>query len=181
MSRLAKKPISIPKEVTIKKEGRAVFFKGSRGELKRIFPAAVNIEISDGAVEIRLQKGAARKDYPLLGTAVAILKNCLKGVADGFEKKLEIEGIGYKVQMEGKDLVFSLGFTHLVKIAAPEGINFKVEKNTILVSGVDKELVGQVAASIRSKKPPEPYKGKGIHYAGEVIRRKAGKKAVAAS
>jgi len=181
MSRLAKKPISIPKEVSVKKEGLVLLFKGPKGELKRVFSGAVSIEISDGVAQVSLQKNAARKDYPLLGTTVSILKNCLKGVADGFEKKLEIEGIGYKVQMDGKDLVLSLGFTHPVKIASPAGINFKVEKNTILVSGVDKELVGQVAASIRSKKPPEPYKGKGIHYAGEVIRRKAGKKAVAAS
>jgi large subunit ribosomal protein L6 len=99
-------------------------------------------------------------------------------VEDGFEKKLEIEGIGYKAQAEGETISLSLGFTHPIKIKAPKGISFKVEKNTITINGPDKEIVGRVAANIRSKKPPEPYKGKGIHYLGEIIRRKAGKKAV---
>ncbi len=104
----------------------------------------------------------------------------IDGVAKGFEKRLEIEGIGYRVVLEGKDLTFSLGFSHPVKFPAPDGITFTVEKNAIIIRGVDKERVGETAAKIRDLKPPEPYKGKGIRYAGEVIRRKAGKKAVAA-
>ena len=110
-----------------------------------------------------------------------LVANMIEGVTAGFEKKLEIAGIGFKAQAEGRDLILSLGFTHPVRVAAPEGINFKVEKNIILVNGADKELVGRVAAEIRAQKPPEPYKGKGIHYFGEIIRRKAGKKAVAAA
>ena len=117
----------------------------------------------------------------MLGTTAALFKNCIEGVQNGFEKKLEIEGVGYRAQIDGKDLVLSLGFSHPVKIQAPEGITFKVEKNTIIINGVDKEQTGRVAAQIRAEKKPEPYKGKGIHYQGEIIRRKAGKKAVAAA
>lgn len=180
MSRLAKKPITILQGVTLKKEGGFYVFKGPKGEIKKIFSSYVDIVEKDGAVLVSLKASAHADAYALLGTSFSIVKNCLFGVSNGFEKRLEIEGIGYKAQIDGNNLSLSLGFTHPVKIQAPEGIIFKVEKNVIVVSGADKEKVGQISAEIRNKKPPEPYKGKGIHYLGEVIRRKAGKKAVAA-
>lgn len=181
MSRLAKKPISVLEGVSITQAGESWIFKGPKGELKKTPSPYVTVERSEGGFVLSLKAGAPKNAYAMLGTAYAIFKNCISGVKDGFEKKLEIEGIGYKAQLDGKDLLLSLGFTHPVRIEAPEGTSFKVEKNSITVSGADKEMVGIVAARIRGKKPPEPYKGKGIRYAGEIIRRKAGKKAVAAA
>ena len=134
-----------------------------------------------GHAKISSKNSDAKNRKAMLGTSASLFKNYLKGVSEGFEKKLEMEGVGYKVQLEGGALSLSLGFTHPVKILAPDGIIFKVEKNQITISGADKEQVGRVAAEIRAKKPPEPYKGKGIHYIGEIIRRKAGKKAVSAA
>ena len=181
MSRLAKKPIILPQGVNVKKEGASWLFKGPRGELRKSFSEMVNISEQNGAFSISLRAGASKEGGAILGTAAALFKNAILGVSAGYEKKLEIEGIGFKAQLEGNDLILSLGFTHPVKIIAPGGIVFKIEKNIITVSGADKEMVGQVAAQIRKEKPPEPYKGKGIHYLGEIIRRKAGKKAVAAT
>lgn len=179
MSRLAKKPINVPEGVSAIQDGGSWIFKGPKGELKKTFSPYVAVKRSEGGFMLSLKAGAPKDAYAMLGTVSAIFKNCISGVKDGFEKRLEIEGIGYKAQLEGGGLLLSLGFTHPVRIAAPEGISFKVEKNSITVSGADKELVGMMAAQIRAAKPPEPYKGKGIRYAGEVIRRKAGKKAVA--
>lgn len=181
MSRLAKKAITLPMVVSVKKEGDLWIFKGPKGELKKSFPGYVNIEEKPEGFLISLKPHAPKDAYATLGTTAALFRSYVAGAKDGFEKKLEIEGIGYKAQMDGKDLILSLGFTHPVRVPAPEGILFKLEKNIIIISGVDKEKVGRVAADIRSQKPPEPYKGKGIHYQGEVIRRKAGKKAVAAA
>lgn len=178
MSRLAKKPITLPVGVSIKKEGDLWIFKGPKGELKKSFSDYVNIEERGGVFVISLKTDSIKDAYAMLGTTAALFKNCIAGVLEGFEKKLEIEGVGYRAQIDGKDLVLSLGFSHPVKIQAPEGITFKVEKNTIIINGVDKEKTGLMAAQIRAEKKPEPYKGKGIHYLGEVIRRKAGKKAV---
>ena len=180
MSRLAKKPTKIPEGVSVKKEGGFWVFKGPKGELKKSFFQDIKIEEQDGAIVMAFKENIPTKEiYAMLGTTAALVKNCLLGVKDGYEKKLEIEGVGYRAQLDGANLVLSMGFTHPVKISAPEGISFKVEKNTITVSGIDKEKVGLISAEIRAVKPPEPYKGKGIHYMGEVIRRKAGKKAVA--
>jgi len=181
MSRLAKKSITPPAGVSIKKEGNFWVFKGPKGELKKSFSDYVNIEERDGAFLISLKNDSIKDVYAILGTTAALFKNCIAGVQNGFEKKLEIEGVGYRAQIDGKDLILSLGFSHPVKIPAPDGITFKVEKNIIIINGVDKEKTGLVAAQIRAEKKPEPYKGKGIHYLGEVIRRKAGKKAVAAA
>ncbi len=178
MSRLAKKPITPPAGVSVKKESGFWIFNGPKGELKKSFSDCVNIEERDGTFMISLKNDSIKDAYAMLGTTTALFKNCIVGVAEGFEKKLEIEGVGYRAQMDGKDLVLSLGFSHPVKIPAPDGITFKVEKNVITINGVDKEQTGRVAAQIRAEKKPEPYKGKGIHYLGEVIRRKAGKKAV---
>jgi large subunit ribosomal protein L6 len=187
MSRLARKPILIPKEVTISRDGNFWIFKGPKGEIKKESSSVVlieetTLESGEKAVKMSLDMRKAKRiknSKALLGTASALFRNYILGVKDGFEKKLGIEGVGYKVQLDGKDLTLSLGFSHPVKIKAEDGITFGVEKNTITVSGVDKEQVGKMAAIVRSQKPPEPYKGKGIHYDGEFIRRKAGKKAAA--
>lgn len=181
MSRLAKKPILIPPGVSVTKQGEFYLFKGPKGELKKSFSDAVNIDLQIDSAQLSFKYRDGKDSAALLGTSAALFKNCINGVLGGFEKKLELEGVGYKVQADGTGLALSLGFTHQIKISAPDGIVFKVEKNQILINGADKERVGRVAAEIRSKKPPEPYKGKGIHYVGEIIRRKAGKKAVAAA
>src|SRR3989338_1453694 len=179
MSRLAKKPINIPDSVSVKRDGDFWIFKGPKGEIKKAFSHYASITEQGGGFLISLKAGAPRGAYAILGTTAAIFKNCVFGVKEGFEKKLEIDGIGFKAQLDGKDLILSLGFTHPVRVSAPEGITFKVEKNIVTVMGVDKEVVGKAAAEIRAHKPPEPYKGKGIHYLGEIIRRKAGKNAAA--
>ncbi len=179
MSRIGKQPIIIPKEAAVKIENGIISVKGPKGELSYKMRPEIKAEIKDGSIVV----------YPILetkktsafwGLTRALISNMVKGVTQGYEKRLEIEGIGFKAIVEGKDLVLSLGFTHPVFVKAPEGAQFKVEKNVIVVSGFDKELVGKTAAHIRSLKKPEPYKGKGIRYQGEVVRRKAGKKAVAA-
>lgn len=177
MSRLAKKPIIVPKGVFASNKNGIWSFKGPKGELQKTFHPAVSIEQKDDSLLVTL-KTHSKSQKALLGTVASLLKNAINGVENGFEKKLEIEGIGYKAQLDAGNLVLSLGFTHPVKVPAPAGISFKVEKNVISINGVDKEKVGEIAAKIRNEKPPEPYKGKGIHYMGEVIRRKAGKKAV---
>jgi len=178
MSRVGKKPIEIPEGVDLKIEGQTVIVKGPKGELKKEFPSVLKIEIEDKKIFVKTQS-ELKEMKALWGTSRAILANMVKGVKEGFEKKLEIEGLGYRANLEGNNLVLFLGFSHPVKFACPEGIKFLVEKNIITVSGIDKELVGKVAAEIRKIKPPEPYKGKGIKYLGEIIRRKMGKKAVA--
>ncbi|MBI2021059.1 50S ribosomal protein L6 [Candidatus Giovannonibacteria bacterium] len=180
MSRLAKKPIKIPEGVKIAKEGELWIFRGTKGEVQKILPENIQIETSEDGLILSIKKHT-KDDKAVLGTSAALIKNAISGVSNVFEKKLEIEGVGFRAQADGDTLVLSLGFTHQVRIKMPEGISFKIEKNVLTVSGVDKEKVGKIAAEIRSKKPPEPYKGKGIHYLGEVIKRKAGKKAVASA
>ncbi|MDF1497813.1 MAG: 50S ribosomal protein L6 [Patescibacteria group bacterium] len=176
MSKIGKKPIEIPSGVTVSiGDNNEVIVKGSKGELKDKFDRKISIEIKDNIIEIS-PKGDKAKANVLWGLSRTLVANMIEGVQKGFEKKLEIQGVGYKVITKGKDLELSLGFSHLVPFKAPEGIEFNVEKNIITVSGIDKQLVGQVAADIRSKKKPEPYKGKGIRYIGEHIIRKAGKK-----
>jgi len=177
MSRIGKQPITIPENVEVKIEGDLVIVKGPKGELKQQIRPEIKVEIKDK--EIILKPVKFHKGTPALwGTYRSHLANMIEGVTKGFEKKLEIEGTGYRAELEDKDLVLNLGYSHPIKMKAPEGIEFKVEKNIIAVTGIDKQLVGQVAAEIRSKRKPEPYKGKGIRYQGEIIRRKAGKKAV---
>jgi len=179
MSRIGKKPILIPEDVKVKIEGQKVIVKGPKGELQKEVSPEIRIELKENKIFLTILN-ETKKNKSLWGLTRNVLANAIKGVSDGFEKKLEIEGIGYKALMSGNGLEFSVGFSHPVKLEAPEGIKFSVEKNTIIVSGIDKELVGQIAAKIRKIKPPEPYKGKGIRYAGEIIKKKIGKKAVAA-
>lgn len=177
MSRVGKKPILIPENVEVKIEGQKIVVKGPKGELQKEFRPEIEVEVRENKIFVR-PKIKTKKTNALWGLTRALLDNLIKGVTEGFEKKLEIEGLGLRASMEGGDLVLFVGFSHPVRINAPEGIKLSVEKNMITVAGIDKELVGQIAAKIRKVKPPEPYKGKGIRYLGEVIRKKVGKKAV---
>ncbi len=181
MSRVGKKPITIPQGVEVKIENRKITAKGLKGELSLEVRPEIKVEIKEGKLFVLSERSDDRRTNAFWGLTRALLANMLKGVAEGYEKRLEIEGIGMRAVKEGDNLSLSLGFSHPVKINAPSGIKFSVEKNIIIVSGIDKELVGQTAAVIRKKKPVEPYKGKGIRYAGEQIRKKEGKKAATAA
>jgi large subunit ribosomal protein L6 len=176
MSRIGKQPIIIPESVDVKIDDNFVIVKGLKGELKQKIHSDIDLEIKDKEILIKLKNS---KNNAIWGTFRALIANMIEGVVKGFEKKLIFEGVGYRANVEGKKLVLNLGFSHPVEMEAPEGIEFKVEKNNIIVSGIDKQLVGETAAIIRSKRKPEPYKGKGIRYEDEVVRRKVGKKAVA--
>lgn len=183
MSRVGKKPILIPEVVEVKIEGQMVTIKGPKGELLKEIRPEIKVEVKENKIFVE-PKMESKKTKAFWGLTRALLANMVMGVARGYEKKLQIEGLGYRANLEGPteggypDLVLYVGFSHPVKIQAPSGIKFSIEKNIITVSGTDKELVGQTAAKIRSVQPPEPYKGKGIRYVGEVIRRKVGKKVV---
>ncbi|KKU52495.1 MAG: 50S ribosomal protein L6 [Candidatus Ryanbacteria bacterium RIFCSPHIGHO2_12_FULL_47_12b] len=176
MSRIGKKSVTVPEGVNVTISETKVEVKGPRGVLDLKIPRGISVSLEDGKLITRpLEETHDTKK--LWGTVRSLLANMVEGVTQGFEKKLVIEGVGYRASVSGKNLELSLGFSHPVKVEAPEGVEFKVEKNTILVSGFSKEKIGRVAAEIRALKKPEPYKGKGIHYFGEIIRRKAGKKA----
>lgn len=175
MSRIGKRPIPIPDKVTVSLDGQAVKVKGPKGELSRVLPFGVTISQEDGTLIVSRvnESRLARARHGLCRTLVA---NMVEGVSNGFQKRLEIQGVGYRAQVQGSTLNLSLGYSHPVLFTPPEGIQFAVENNTnVLVSGIDKEIVGNIAAKIRAARPPEPYKGKGVRYAGEQIRRKAGK------
>lgn len=177
MSKIGKQPIVIPDKVEVKIENGEIWVKGPKGELRQKMHPQISVDLKGQMIEVSPRQ-TTKQSAALWGLIRALVFNMVKGVTEGFEKKLEIEGVGYKAAAEENKLILSLGFSHLVVVEMPVGIEFKVEKNMITVSGIDKQLVGQTAASIRAKKKPEPYKGKGIHYQGEVIRRKAGKKAM---
>ncbi len=175
MSRIGKKPIPIPEKVDVKLDGLFVTVKGPKGELSRTLPEGVSLSQLEGSIVVSAdsEKRRSRERHGLSRTLVA---NMIEGVSNGYSKQLEIVGVGSRAQLKGKTLVVSAGYSHPVEIIPPDGITFKVESNTnVLVTGIDKELVGNEAAKIRSIRPPEPYKGKGIKYAGERIVRKAGK------
>ncbi len=178
MSRIGKKPILIPKGVEVEENQGKIKVKGPKGELERTINPEIKVEAKEGEILVFPQK-ETKQTKALWGLIRALVANMVQGVSQGFEKKLEIEGVGYKARTEGNDLILEVGFSHSVKVVPPEGITFSVEKNLITVSGIDKEAIGQIAAKIRRVKPPEPYKGKGIRYQGEQIRRKVGKKAAA--
>lgn len=176
MSRLAKKPVLILSGVTVIKDGHLLVIKGPLGEKKLKILPFIDADLQKNEVYIHTQSNT-KQAQANIGTMWSLLRNAVSGVSSGFSKVLEIEGIGFKANLEGKTLVLSLGFVNPIRYPSPDGILINVEKNQIKISGIDKELVGRVAAEIRNFKKPEPYKGKGIHYQGEVIRRKAGKKA----
>lgn len=179
MSRIGKKPILIPENVEVKVDGQIVRIKGPKGELSQEIRPEIRVEIKEGKIFV-LPQIESKQTKAFWGLFRALLANMIKGVTQGFEKKLQIEGIGYRAKIEQEDIILQMGYTHPVKIKKPEGIDFLVEKNIITVSGIDKTLVGLIAAKIRKVRVPEPYKGKGIRYAGEIIRRKQGKKAATA-
>jgi large subunit ribosomal protein L6 len=168
-------PIELPSGVEVKIDGSSVTVKGSKGELSRTFTERVDFNNEDGVVTLN-RDGDSPQAKALHGLSRALLYNMVQGVSEGFSKELEIQGVGYRAALKGSDIELQVGFSHSVNVPAPEGITFDVPEPTkIIVSGIDKEMVGQVAADIRKVRPPEPYKGKGIRYLGEHVRRKAGK------
>ena len=175
MSRVAKKPVTLAKGVELNVAPELITVKGPKGTLSLTKDAGIDVVIEDGVATLKTENAEL---VALTGTVRAILANMVKGVSEGFEKKLELVGVGYRAAMQGKDLNLSLGFSHPVVFVAPEGITLSTPTQTeIVVQGVDKQVVGEVAAKIRGFRPPEPYKGKGVKYAGEVIIRKEAKKA----
>ncbi len=185
MSRIGKKLIEIPQGVTVEisgPEGRPeIKVSGPKGELKQFIHPEIKVESKDGKIFVSPKSELSKKGRGLWGLYRALIANMVEGVSKGFEKKLEIEGVGFKANVEGNILVLNLGFTNPIKIEKIDGVNFSVEKNVITISGADKERVGHIAALIRKQKKAEPYKGKGIRYQGEKVRRKEGKKVVASA
>lgn len=175
MSRIGKNPIVVPANTTVTVGGESVVVKGPLGELSRKLNPSVTIAVTDGKVTVT-PKNDLPETRALWGTYASHIKNMLEGVHKQYEKKLIIEGVGYKAAVSGTDVTLSVGFSHPIKVTIPKGLTVKSDKGAILVSGIDKELVGTFAAKIRGMRKPEPYKGKGIRYEGEVIRRKQGKK-----
>lgn len=179
MSKLAKKPVSILEGVNVTFENDMIKIGGPKGNLLFGIPQGVDVKSVEGKLVVSLKDKNSEDLKPSLGLTRAMISNMVKGVTAGFEKKLELSGVGYRAQVAGQDLTISVGFSHLVKVTADPGLSFAVNENIITVSGIDKDLVGNMAAKIRSIRPPEPYKGKGIKYQDEKIRRKVGKAAKA--
>ncbi len=177
MSRLGKLPIQIPADVKININKDIITVSGKNGELKQKLHSDVIVDINDNEVIVKVKNSGDKKQNSLWGLFRALINNMVIGVGVGYEKKLEFKGVGYKVVVNGNKLNLNLGFSHPIEFTLPDGISASVEGNTISIKGYDKQLVGEVAAQIRKHRKPEPYKGKGIRYSDEVIRRKAGKAA----
>ena len=177
MSRIGKQSIDIPEKVKVKLDGQKIFVDGPKGSLTRILPSLVCCSLDEQTQKLVIEKTQNTKlSQALYGLSRTLVSNMVVGVSDGFEKRLQITGVGYRAQLDGKDLVLNMGYSHPVKMITPSELAVKVESPTsVVVSGMQKDLVGEFAAKIRAVRPPEPYKGKGIAYEGEVIRRKAGK------
>ncbi|MBU1036618.1 50S ribosomal protein L6 [Patescibacteria group bacterium] len=175
MSRIGKKPIKIPEKTEVKVAGNIISVKGPKGILEQFIVPEISIEVKEGEILVNVKNSDKKKGRALWGLFRSLINNMVEGVVNGFSKQLEINGIGFKALVQGNNLVLNVGFSHPVNYVIPEGVSITVEKNIITVSGIDKQKIGQVAAEIRSIKKPEPYKGKGIKYLDEVIRRKAGK------
>jgi len=177
MSRIGKQPITVPEGVTVAIEPESVTVNGPKGELSERVARDIDVKQDDGSVVVT--RPTDRGEHRALhGLTRSLIANMVQGVTEGFEKKLEIQGVGYRAQLQGKKLVLSLGYSHPVEIEAPEGIEFEVPAPTqVVVRGISKQQVGEVAAKIRKQRPPEPYKGKGIRYEGEYVARKVGKRA----
>ncbi len=176
MSRIGRLPVEIPSGVKVDVKGSNIHVKGPKGELQRTFSNSIGIAMENNQLVIT-RKSDEPSERALHGTTRAVLANMVNGVSKGFEVVLEVDGVGYRAEMEGKNLALHVGYSHPVKVEPPAGISFEADAKTrqIKVMGFDKELVGQIAANIRNVRPPEPYHGKGLHYLGEHIRRKAGK------
>jgi len=179
MSKIGKKPVALPKGVDLKWQRPLLKIKGPKGELSASIRPEIEIEVKDGQVWVsRLME--TKLAHALHGTYRSIIKNMIIGVTDGYEKKLELVGVGYKAEVKGKAITLSLGFTRPVECPIPEGLQVGVEKNFISIKGINKQVVGQFAAELRILRPPEPYQGKGVRYVGEHVRHKAGKAAISA-
>ena len=177
MSRIGKQEILIPQGVEVTKNGVALSVKGPKGSLSKVFRDDITITIEGGKITLNPKRND-KFSRSLWGTYASHIKNMIHGVETPYQKKLILEGVGFKSEVKGKEFVFALGFSHPVVVKIPEGITATAEKNNITISGIDKELVGSFASSVRALKKPEPYKGKGMRYEGEIIRRKQGKKTV---
>ena len=175
MSRIGNKPVVIPAGVTVSQNGTTVTVKGPKGELTREFSPNITLNIEEGVVTLT-RPDDTKENKTMHGTMRANLNNMVVGVSEGFQKALELIGVGYRAQLQGKKLVLNVGYSHPVEFETPEGIEIEVPSNTsIIVKGSNKEVVGELAANIRGTRPPEPYKGKGVRYVGEFVRRKEGK------
>lgn len=178
MSRIGKMPVPVPSGVEVRIDGMTVIVKGPKGELSDTFDESMTITLGDGGVVVE-RPSDEREHRSLHGLTRSLIANMVTGVSEGFEKRLEIHGVGYRAMLKGKNLELQLGLSHPVLVEAEEGITFEApSQDRVIVKGIDKQRVGQVAAEIRAKRPPEPYKGKGIRYEGEHVRRKVGKTAV---
>jgi large subunit ribosomal protein L6 len=176
VSRIGRMPVVVPKGVEVQIKGASVYVKGPKGELQQTFPASMDISLNEGAIEVK-RPSDERTHRSLHGMTRALINNMVVGVSTGFEKVLEVNGVGYRAEIQGKNLVLYVGYSHPVVVEPPTGISFDADMKTrqIKIKGYDKALVGQMAADIRKIRPPEPYQGKGIKYLDEKIRRKAGK------
>jgi len=174
MSRIGKKPVTIPEKVKIEYKNRLITVTGEKGSLTWTVNPAVDLAVEDKSIQVTMEK-ETRSNMALQGMTRSIVDNMVTGVSKGFERSLEINGIGYRAEVKGKTIVFNLGYSHPIDFPLPEGVTANIEKSTVTLSGIDKQLIGQTAATIRKLRPPEPYKGKGIKYTEERIQRKAGK------
>jgi large subunit ribosomal protein L6 len=176
MSRVGKMPIELPKDVKVNIKGNHVVVSGAKGKLERSFRPEISIKQDNGVITLD-RSSDAQQHRAFHGLTRSLLNNMIIGVSEGYDRKLEIEGVGYRAEMKGKNLVLTVGYSHPVEIEPPENITFEVENRgkLITVTGIDKQVVGEISAKIRKVRPPEPYKGKGIRYQGEYVRRKAGK------
>lgn len=176
MSRFGKLPVTIPQGVTVDVVDSSVKVTGPKGSLSRILPRQVKVAIAENEASVTI-KNESKASLSLQGTIKAHINNMIAGVTQGWKKELELVGSGYRAEVRGRDLILNVGYSHPIEFKAPEGINFSVEKTKITVEGIDKDVVGQLSALIRETRKPEPYKGKGVKYINEVVRRKAGKQA----
>lgn len=176
MSRIGRLPVALPQGVTAEVTGHEIKIVGPKGTLEIKFPRQIEVEVKEDEVLVSLKK-VTKQGSAHFGTTRALIANMVKGVSEGWSKQMELVGTGYRAEVQGNKLILTVGYSHPVEIEAPEGISFKVEKSIITIEGINRETVGQVAANIRFVRPPEPYKGKGIKYIDEIIRRKAGKAA----
>jgi large subunit ribosomal protein L6 len=177
MSRIGKQSITVPKQVKVKLDGQKISVEGPKGSLSRILPSLIFCTLNEEEGKLFIEKAQDTKlSQALYGLTRTLVANMVMGVSEGFDKKLQITGVGYRAQVDGKDLVLNMGYSHPVRMITPSSLFVKCETpTTVVVSGIEKDVVGEFAAKIRSVRPPEPYKGKGIAYEGEIIRRKAGK------